>query len=204
MRWLYKIWSGWDGFRASAIDARMLPGKELNLGWAKYADVAEVGDEVWVWFYDGQRFEAGVYVKGIVEAIDVTNQRLVLQAQEWSGTKPLTTANENAVLANVVAPRRRQVFVLPDDFRKFDGCTATLSGASSCVARQCDYCTYWTSLPKIQKAHVRTPDLFTADVVAFAPAFWVVANRSFAGSSNLRGTTRSCELSGPGLRPVAP
>jgi len=26
----------------------------------------------------------------------------------------------------------------------------------------------------------------------------------FNGSSNLRGTTRSCELSGPGLRPVAP
>ncbi len=27
---------------------------------------------------------------------------------------------------------------------------------------------------------------------------------SYDGSSNLRGTTRSCELSGPGLRPVAP
>jgi len=86
VKWIYKIWSGYDGFRPSRIEARLRPGGELNLGWAKYADVAEPGDDVWVWFYEANRFTAGVYVKGIVESIDPVKQQLVLQTQEWNAT----------------------------------------------------------------------------------------------------------------------
>ncbi len=180
MRWVYKIWSGYDGFRPSQIPHRVRPGGELDLGWAKYADVAEPGDDVWVWFYQGDRFTPGVYAKGIVESIDPLKQQLVLQTQEWGASTPLTTPKENAVLAAVVAPRGRQVFVLPDDFRRFDDCTAKITGAGSCLLRQCDYCTVWPRLPVIKPQHVHTPDLLAGRVVAFAPAYWVVANRSFA------------------------
>lgn len=186
MRWIYKIWGGFDGFRPKEIPNRLEPGGELNLGWAKYADVAEPGEEVWVWFHEAQKFTPGVYAKGIVESVDPVAKRLVLQTQDWSDTAPLTTAEENAVLASVVAAKNRQVFVLPDDFRRFDNCTATVAGASSCAARNCDYCTYWGGLPVIKKTHVRTSELLAADLAAFAPAYWVVANRSWAWNNSAR------------------
>ncbi|MGY1728359.1 ComF family protein [Geodermatophilus sp. SYSU D01062] len=186
MKWLYKIWGGYDGFRPSQIAARMLPGDELNLGWAKYADVAEPGDDVWVWFHEGNRFTPGVYVKGIVASIDPVAQQLVLRTQEWDASHPLTTPDENAVLAAVVAPRNRQVFVLPEDFRRFDLCTAHLPGASSCAARLCDHCTHWASLPQIRPTHVYMPELIEDDYSAFAPAYWVVANRSYGWNNTYR------------------
>jgi hypothetical protein len=179
MRWLYKIWSGYDGFRPSRIPERLASGGELNLGWALYADVAEPGDEVWVWFYGPGSYKPGVYVKGIVESIDPVAKRLVLQTQEWHSSQPLTEPHENEVLALIVAPRRRQVFVLPEDFRRFDECTATQPAASSCKAKKCDFCTYWEKLPVIRKEHVNTPPLLQGKVTAFVPAFWVVATRSF-------------------------
>jgi hypothetical protein len=187
VRWLYKIWSGWDDkFRPSEIPHRLFPGGELSLGWAKYADVAEPGDDVWVWFYEGNRFPAGVYVKGIVESVDPAAQQLILQTQVWSSTSPLTTPAENELLAQVVAPRGRQVFVLPDDFRRFDDCTATSPGATSCRSQNCDHCTYWRDLPTVEPDQVRTPALLDSEVAAFAPAFWVIANRSFAWSHSDR------------------
>ncbi len=188
MRWLYKIWSGYDGFRPAQIPARLKSGGELDLGWAKYADVTEPGDDVWVFFYEGNRFTAGVYAKGIVESIDPVAHRLVLQTQDWNADVPLTTPEENDFLLRVVAPRGRQVFVLPDDFRRFEGCTAAMTGAASCAARQCDYCTQWPKLPVIKPPQVHTPHLFRSEVKAFAPAYWVIASRSFAWnrSSSLR------------------
>ncbi|MBM7804202.1 putative amidophosphoribosyltransferase [Geodermatophilus bullaregiensis] len=186
MKWVYKIWGGYDGFRPSQIPARMLPGGELNLGWARYADVAEPGDDVWVWFHEGNRFTPGVYVKGIVESIDPVAQQIVLQTQEWSDAHPLTTSDEHAVLAGVVAPRNRQVFVLPEDFRRFEHCTAALTGAPSCAARRCDHCTHWADLPQIKPTHVYMPELIEDDFSAFAPAYWVIANRSYGWNNSYR------------------
>ena len=196
MKWVYKIWSGYDGFRPSQIPTRLLPSDELNLGWAKYADVAEPGDDVWVWFYEGTRFTPGVYAKGIVESIDANAQQLVLRTQQWDANTPLTTTQENAVLARVVSPRGRQVFVLPDDFRRFENCTATLD-ASTCASRRCDDCTYWQRLPPIKPPHVRTPAQIADKVAAFAPGFWVVANRSFAWNNSgriLPGVNRTTKM----------
>ncbi len=197
VRWLYKIWSGYDGFRPNRIPSRLGAGGELNLGWALYADVAEPGDDVWVWFYGPGTPIPGVYVKGIAESIDPVGRQLVLRTQDWSATRPLTSAAENAVLKLIVAPRRRQVFVLPEEFRRFDQCTATHPGAPSCASRQCDFCTYWEQLPIIRKEHVRTPSLLRREVIAFAPGYWVVASRSFVWRESARtrlGVRRSSDL----------
>lgn len=181
MRWLYKIWSGYNGFRPAKIPTRLSSGGELLLGWAKYADVAEPGDDVWVWFYEGDRFTPGIYVKGIVESVDPVRQQLVLQTQEWSSDRPLTTPTENTALAPLLAGRSgRQVYFLPDDFRRFDACTATVIGAASCAARQCQDCTYWSNLPLINPVHVYPPTLLNRKISAFAAAYWVIASRSFA------------------------
>jgi len=85
-----------------------------------------------------------------------------------------------------VAPRGRQVFVLPEDFRRFDACTATAAGAPSCAARRCDHCTFWAQLPLIKQPQVHTPDLLVNKVAAFAPAYWVVAARSYGWNNSYR------------------
>lgn len=185
MRWLYKIWGGYDGFRPSAIESRLSDG-ELHLGWAKYADVVEPGDEVWVWFHEAQRFTPGVYAKGIVKSIDPVARQVVLRAQEWHGSKSLTTPKENLFLAPIASPKRRQVFFLPDDFRRFDGCTATDPGALSCAKQRCDYCSYWSGLPVILRGHVHVPPLLEGRVTAFVPAYWVVGRRSFVWNDSAR------------------
>jgi hypothetical protein len=197
VRWLYKIWGGYDGFRPSQIEHRMLPGGALELGWAKYADAVVPGEEVWVWFYEGTRFTPGVYAKGVVKSIDPLAEQVVIDTQHWATTQPLTSPGENALLANIVAPRYRQVFVLPDTFRQFDACTATLPSAPSCAAHQCDYCSFWRRLPQISRRHVSTPDLLVGRISAFAPAYWVVAPRSFAWNASTRllpGVRRTTEM----------
>lgn len=186
MRWLYKIWGGYDGFRPSEIPRRLLPGDELQLGWAPYADAAELGDEVWVWFFEGKRFTPGVYAKGIIQAIDPVEHELVLQTHEWNDTTPLTSDKDNQRLAQIVKPKNRQVFVLPDKFRQFGNCTAELPGASSCADRNCDDCTFWNSLPVIRPSHVRTPDVIAGRAADFAPAYWVVATRDFVWKQSHR------------------
>src|ERR1700729_2536258 len=50
VKFLYKIYSGYDGFQPARIDGRMIDGKTLRLGWDKYLDVVEPGAEVWVYF----------------------------------------------------------------------------------------------------------------------------------------------------------
>jgi len=49
--------------------------------------------------------------------------------------------------------------------------------------------------------HIAGMAVRNSQVVNWARYYGVTV---YTGSSNLRGTTRSCELSGPGLRPVAP
>ena len=36
MKFLYKVWSNYDGFTPAEIPARQLPGGLLRLGWARY------------------------------------------------------------------------------------------------------------------------------------------------------------------------
>lgn len=196
MRWLYKIWGGYDGFRPSAIPSRMSQG-QVNLGWAKYADAVDEGDEVWVWFHEGQRFDPGVYLKGIVTSIDLVAKQVTLWAQDWDSAGSLTSSSENDLLAPIVSPKGRQVFYLPENFGRFEGCTATLSGAESCAERRCGSCTYWEKLPVIVRSHLRVPPLLDGRVKAFAPAYWVVGRRSFVWNDSQRqvdGVRRTSEM----------
>jgi hypothetical protein len=51
LKFLYKIYSGYDGFTPARIPERLLPRSILRLSWARYMDSVEVGDEVWIYFH---------------------------------------------------------------------------------------------------------------------------------------------------------
>ena len=51
MKFLYKIWSGYNRFTPREIPKRLQPGKTLALGWRRYIDSVEEGHEVWVYFH---------------------------------------------------------------------------------------------------------------------------------------------------------
>ena len=71
MKFLYKIYSRYDGFTPSAIPNRAVnDGKRLVLGWQKYIDSVSRNDECWIYYHGPHRFQNGVYVKGSIHAID--------------------------------------------------------------------------------------------------------------------------------------
>ena len=38
LKWLYKIYSNYDGFRPAVIPQRLLDGNLLELGWERYLE----------------------------------------------------------------------------------------------------------------------------------------------------------------------
>ena len=114
MRYLYKIYSQYDGFTPRQIPNRLIEGRFLILGWAKYLDVLRLGDEVWIVF-TGRGFEPGVYAQGLVESIDPVRGTIRLRVRAFDVSAPLTDEAESAALKAVVAPRNRQVFLWPAD-----------------------------------------------------------------------------------------
>ena len=89
MKFLYKIWSGYDGFTPRQI-SRRLQRKTLALGWRRYIDSVEEGHEVWIYFHGPRVVLPGVYAKGFVQAIDSDQGRLRLRVREHSSDAPLT------------------------------------------------------------------------------------------------------------------
>jgi hypothetical protein len=63
VKYLFKINSGFDGFTPSQIPTRQRDG-QLTLGWPRYIEALEPGDEVWVYFLGRHRFTPGVYAIG--------------------------------------------------------------------------------------------------------------------------------------------
>jgi hypothetical protein len=134
MRYLYKIWSDYDGFAPKRIPDRLVnDGRSLILGWERYLDVVDRGDEVWVYFHGSHRFENGVYVKGRIEEIDPVGRRVTLRVNDSSTTEPLTNPTLSFRIAQVVAPKYRQVFLLPLEIAAAPACTVT-TDLSSCVS----------------------------------------------------------------------
>ena len=86
MTFLYKIHSGYDGFQPRRIPERLVQGKLLRLGWDRYIDVVEVGNEVWVYFHGPHSFTNGVYVKGYVHSIAADRRSLLLRVRTYSTT----------------------------------------------------------------------------------------------------------------------
>ena len=187
MKFLYKIHSGYDGFRPSVIPQRMDDGR-LRLGWRNYIDVVEQGWECWIYFHGPHRFENGVYAKGIVDEIDLDADEVTLRVRSFRTTKPLTSRSVSARVAEIVATRYRQVFLWPDNWVIAPEC-----GLTACRNRECDDCETWDSLPLIEVGHARSPSRMRQSVYeAVVPAHWIVPRRCYEGSivAKVRELTR--------------
>jgi len=174
LRFLYKIHSGYDGFRPAVIPQRMHDGR-LRLRWRHYIDVVEKGWECWVYFHGPHRFENGVYVEGIVDAIDLEASAVSLRVRKSSTTAPITSQEISRKVAEVVATPYRQVFVWPEAWRAAPKC-----GLDACRRRRCDDCEIWTALPLLKDGHARPPSRLrwsTYDRVI--PAHWIVPRRCY-------------------------
>ncbi len=54
----------------------------IRLGWRHYIDSVENGWECWVYFHRPHSFENGVYVKGIVDDVDLAVGEVSLRVRE--------------------------------------------------------------------------------------------------------------------------
>lgn len=178
MKFLFKIWSNYDGFTPSAIPDRRLAGGMLRLGWERYIESVEPDSEIWVYFFGGHRFDNGVYIKGVPDEIDVDRREVLLRIREFSTVEPLTDEETSARIANVVAARGLQVFLLPEYLDAAPECDVT-TGAVSCQQRRCGSCSTWQSLPVIRERNLARPAHLPEDLAGFAPAYWVIPPRNF-------------------------
>lgn len=174
MRFLYKIHSGYDGFRPRVLPERMADGR-LRLGWRHYIDVVEKGWECWVYFHGPHRFANGVYAEGIVDGIDLAAREVSLRVREHRTDAPITSAEESARVAEVVAPRYRQVFLWPDDWTVPPDCQP-----SACKERRCGDCATWRKLPLIAAGASEPPRRLRRSVhEEVVPAHWIVPRRCY-------------------------
>jgi hypothetical protein len=177
MKFLYKIHSGYDGFTPQKIPERV-HGHTLRLGWKLYIDVIEEGDEIWVYFHGQHKFKNGVYLKGIAEDIDYDRHVVLLRVSKFETSQPISSDADSLRIAAVVAPRYRQVFLLPEELEAAPTCTVATS-ADTCKARLCGACSKWKALPTVNRRILKTPHRLDGKIDRFAPAFWVIPSRSF-------------------------
>lgn len=156
----------------------MIEGKTLRLGWDKYLDVIEPGAEVWVYFHGPHKFQNGVYVKGSVEDVDLDQRAAFIRVRQHSTGTPLTDSGTSARLAQAVAVRYRQVFVLPDDLQTGASCNITTS-ADSCRQHLCDGCQTWEALPLVSPDELIMPARLEGKLDGYVPAYWVIPPRTF-------------------------
>lgn len=174
MRFVYKIHSGYDGFRPAAIPERMRDGR-LRLGWQRYIDVVEKGWECWVYFRGPHKFEPGVYARGIVDDVDHDAMEVTLRVRDHHPRESIASSEINQQVAELVAPRYRQVFVWPDEWTETPKCSL-----AACTARRCGDCETWAGFPLIKKGHSSAPSRVrrSASNDVFA-AHWVVPRRCY-------------------------
>src|SRR5205809_4876472 len=110
---LYKIWSGYNGFTPREIPKRLKAGKTLTLRWRRYIDAVEEGHEVWVYFHGPRVRPSGVYAKGFVDTIDTDTSEVRIGVRKFLTDEPLTDRNTSARIAGVIRARGLQVFVYP-------------------------------------------------------------------------------------------
>jgi hypothetical protein len=178
VKFLFKIWSNYDGFTPAAIPARRLDNGQVELGWDTYIESVDQHSEVWVYFHGRHKFTNGVYIKGAVQRVELPTRKVYLRVREFSTSEPLTDAATSARIAQVVAPRNRQVFVLPEELDVWDACTIATS-ADSCSARHCRRCQTWQDLPRVQERNLARPEHLSTAVADYVPGFWSVPRRNF-------------------------
>lgn len=180
MRYLYKINSQYDGFKPARIPERLIEGRFLRLGWHKYLDTIRYGDEVWIVFV-GRGFENGVYVQGLVAAIDADEGYVQLRVRRHSVAAPLTDPNTSAELRAAVDVRYRQVFLWPADRQLQETCHARECGERRCLA-----CDVWNGIPQLDPAHYLQPAPLRGETVV--PAYWLIPTRCYLYYGNRRPT----------------
>lgn len=178
-RYLYKIYSRYDGFKPQRIPERMRENKYLDLAWAKYIDEVEQDDECWIYFYGDPSFHAGVFAKGVVRRVDAKAGKVVLRVREYATDKPIEDAETNARISKVVATKYRQVFLWPTEWDVVPKCER-----SFCRKRLCGNCSTWQGLPIIDADEVYAPQNVQANSIV--PAYWVVPSRSYVYSEHKR------------------
>ncbi len=172
MRFLYKIYSNYDGFTPARLPDRIQGRGDLTLGWKRYLDDVEVGDECWVFFHGRHAFRHGVYVKGFIRAIDAEAQAVRLRVREWSADAPLTDPATTARIAAAVSTRFRQVFLWPEDLSEIPEC-----GRDACRKHLCQDCPVWNSFRTVAAGAYRAPGEIAAKAVV--PAYWLIPNRCY-------------------------
>ena len=174
MRFLYKIHSGYDGFRPAVLPDRMR-GRRLRLRWRHYIDVIEKGWECWVYFHGPHRFENGVYAKGIVDAIDLDAGEVSLRVRKYRTDSPITSRETSTKVAEIVATRYRQVFLWPDDWTVPPQCEP-----KACRDRKCGDCLTWARLPLIGRDESKVPGRLRWSIYKdVVPAHWIVPSRCY-------------------------
>jgi predicted amidophosphoribosyltransferase len=177
MKFLYKIHSAYDGFTPTRVPTRAQADGRLRLGWVHYLDSVDKGDAVWVYFLGPHRFDNGVYVKGVVSDVNRADGYVLLTITERSATSPLITNQATSDrIAQVVAPRRRQVFVLPEYWAPAAGCNVFSTG-TTCDLRQCNACPGRTRLHTIHNGEASAPNHLQGRNVRHYSAFWVRPRR---------------------------
>lgn len=175
MKFLYKIYSGYDGFTPSRIGERATAnGKRLRLGWNKYLDVVSIQDEVWVYFHGPQRFENGVYIIGSITAIDFNAKSIEISLRRVSEHQPLTDAATSDNVAGLVAARGRQVFAWPEEIDVLPECSIDM-----CGRRLCSGCSDWQDIRRLNPKHLRRPEALRSPVQEFIPAYWIIPSRCY-------------------------
>ncbi|MCL4796463.1 MAG: hypothetical protein KJZ84_18005 [Bryobacteraceae bacterium] len=191
MKFLYKIWSGFDGFQPRRIGERLVNGKDLALSWKRYIDAVDVGDEVWVYFHGPHRFTPGVYANGFVSEIDVGSSLVRLRVRKYTETQPLTDPDTSERIGRTVSTRNRQVFLFPEEWDSAPQCSLH-GGATSCAKRLCGTCLTWRGLPLIKKNGLALPPrLRDQRLSACVPAYWVIPSRCYL--HKLGSVTRSVQ-----------
>jgi hypothetical protein len=187
VKFIYKIYSGYDGFTPRRIPDRLTEDNHLRLGWKLYLDAVAVGDEVWTYFHGPHHFANGVYVQATVTRILRDEMAVIVRVLEHATDQPLTDPETTARVATIAAPYGRQVFLLPEELLSTPTCTLATT-AKSCAQRRCVECSAWNGLYRVEPSTVRRPARLGPNIKPFAPAYWVIPAR--CAFTNLRREIR--------------
>jgi hypothetical protein len=178
MKYVYKIYSGYDRFTPRRLPDRLLAEGLLRLRWERYIEAVDVGDEVWVYFFGPGGFVRGVYARARVLRVALDENAVYAQVFESALDAPLTDDDVSGEIAELVRPRGVQVFLFPQTLRVTDTCTVG-AAADTCARRYCEDCPVWQGFYRIAPDTVKPPGRLTASLATFAPAYWVLTVRGF-------------------------
>ncbi len=183
MKFVYKIYSGYDGFTPLELGTRILPGKQLKLMWNRYVDELHMRDEVWIYFHGPHSFTNGVYAKGKVSKVNYGRGIAHVKLSRYSTDHPIISPENSERVAQLVRAHGVQVFYLPEEWQPVEECTA-LSTADSCRNRKCEWCPLWENLPLAK--YYNRPERLTEDVAEFVTGYWAIPRRCRYSKSRLK------------------